>query len=58
VAFVVPDDDATPPTLDVLRDHAGDRLTRAQLPKEIVIVDAIPRSPGGKVLRRALRVSA
>ncbi|MEX2269497.1 MAG: fatty acid--CoA ligase family protein [Acidimicrobiia bacterium] len=47
VAFVVPRDDAHP-TLDQLRAHAGDRLSTVQLPKQVVLVDAIPRTPGAR----------
>ena len=55
VAFVVAEDPAAPPTVEALRAFAGDQLARVQLPKEVVVVDSIPRSPGGKVLRRELR---
>ncbi len=58
VAFVVPDDAAAPPSLETLRAFAGERLSRAQLPKQVVAVDAIPRTPGGKPLRRELRPPA
>jgi O-succinylbenzoic acid--CoA ligase len=58
VAYVVPMDASTPPRLESLRAFAGDRLSRAQLPKDIVLVDEIPRTRGGKVLRRDLRSSA
>jgi O-succinylbenzoic acid--CoA ligase len=55
VAHVVPSDDARPPTLDELRAFARERLTAPKLPRELVLVDEIPRSSGGKVLRRQLR---
>jgi O-succinylbenzoic acid--CoA ligase len=55
VAYVVARHGAAPPSLDALRDFAGDRLSRPQLPRQVVLVDAIPRSPGGKALRRELR---
>jgi O-succinylbenzoic acid--CoA ligase len=55
VAFVVSADPSTPPTLEALRTFAADHLSRAQLPKEVVHVDAIPRTSGGKLLRRELR---
>jgi acyl-CoA synthetase (AMP-forming)/AMP-acid ligase II len=58
VAFVVPDDAAAPPTVEALRGFAGEHLSRVQLPKLVVVVDAIPRSPGGKVLCRELRAPA
>jgi o-succinylbenzoate---CoA ligase len=55
VAFVVPRADATLPTLDELRTFASERLTAAQLPREIVVVDEIPRTPGGKAMRSRLQ---
>jgi o-succinylbenzoate---CoA ligase len=54
VAYVVPADVAAPPTLDALRDFARDRLSAAKLPRELVLVDAVPRTAGGKPLRRLL----
>ncbi len=55
VAYVVPADAGAPPTLPDLRAFAADRLPRAGLPKEVVLVEEIPRTAGGKALRRALR---
>jgi O-succinylbenzoic acid--CoA ligase len=54
VAWVVPAAGA-PPALDDLRSYARDLLSPAKLPREVVVVDAIPRTPGGKPLRRLLR---
>ena len=54
VAFVVVRAGSTP-TLDALRAFARDRLTPPQLPRELVVVDAIPRTASGKPLRRELR---
>ncbi len=54
VAYVVPTDPAAPPTLDDLRSFARDRLSSAKLPRQLVLVDTIPRTPGGKPLRRLL----
>ena len=54
VAYVVPADPSAPPTLDDLRDFARDRLSAAKLPREVVLVDSVPRTPGGKPLRRLL----
>jgi O-succinylbenzoic acid--CoA ligase len=55
VAHVVARDPSTPPSLDDLRAFARERLTAPKLPRELVLVDEIPRSTGGKVLRRELR---
>ncbi|HEV2309265.1 MAG TPA: AMP-dependent synthetase, partial [Acidimicrobiia bacterium] len=54
VAFVVPRPGSPAPSVDALRDFARARLRAAELPRQIVVVDAIPRSPSGKVHRRSL----
>jgi O-succinylbenzoic acid--CoA ligase len=54
VAYVVARDPDAPPRLDDLRAFASERLSKAQLPRELVLIDAVPRTPGGKALRRAL----
>ena len=50
-AFVVPTDAAAPPSLGELRDHASERIARFKTPHELQLVEAIPRTPGGKVRR-------
>jgi O-succinylbenzoic acid--CoA ligase len=57
VAFVVPAAAADPPALADLRAYARRHLSPAKLPREVVLVDAIPRTAGGKPLRRLLRDS-
>jgi len=54
VAWVVPAGDAAVPGLDELRDLVAGRIARWAAPRELVIVDALPRTPGGKVRRAAL----
>jgi acyl-CoA synthetase (AMP-forming)/AMP-acid ligase II len=54
VAHVVPSDASSPPALDELRAFAADRLSAPKLPRQLVVVDRIPRTPGGKALRRLL----
>lgn len=54
VAFVVPIEPGSPPSLDDLRAFARDQLPAAKLPREVVVLPAIPRTPGGKLLRRLL----
>lgn len=54
VAFVVPRDPARPPSLEELRDHAARRIARFKAPRELVLVDALPRTSSGKLRRRAL----
>ncbi len=55
VACVVPVDETRPPSLDALRDFARTELSAAKLPRELRVVEEIPRSPGGKPLRRLVR---
>jgi long-chain acyl-CoA synthetase len=38
-----------------LRDFVADRLAHHKQPREIRFVDAVPRTPSGKILRRELR---
>jgi acyl-CoA synthetase (AMP-forming)/AMP-acid ligase II len=48
-------DETTPPSLDALRDALRTSLPASALPREVRFVTEIPRSAGGKLLRRALR---
>lgn len=56
VAFVVPRRRTRPPTLGELRDFVRGQLAAAKAPRQLVLVDEVPRSPGGKLLRRSLPV--
>jgi acyl-CoA synthetase (AMP-forming)/AMP-acid ligase II len=55
VAYVVlrEGSDVTP---EQLREHCLERLAKYKAPREIKIIDALPRNPSGKVLKRELRV--
>ena len=53
VAFVVPDSSG-PPTLDALRSAVKEALSAHAAPRELVLVDEIPRTALGKVRRAAL----
>jgi acyl-CoA synthetase (AMP-forming)/AMP-acid ligase II len=53
VAFVVVRSDATTP--HELIDHCSRQLARFKVPKDVVLIDALPRNPSGKVLKRELR---
>ena len=57
VAFVVPVDGATV-DVDALRSHVGDRLARYKVPRDINVLDELPRNATGKVLKRELRDQA
>ena len=52
MAWVVPSDDG--PSLDELRQMVADSIAPWAAPKELVIVDDLPRTAAGKVRRREL----
>ncbi|MBL8300772.1 MAG: amino acid adenylation domain-containing protein, partial [Rhodanobacteraceae bacterium] len=54
VAYVVPQAEAATPSVDDLRAHLRAELPEFMLPAAIVVLDALPLSPSGKVDRRAL----
>jgi O-succinylbenzoic acid--CoA ligase len=54
VAFVVPADAEDEPTLEELRDFVGGRIGRHKAPRELVVVDRLPRTFTGKLRRAAL----
>ena len=54
VAFVVLREGAGA-TAEVLLDHCRSQLARFKVPKAITFLDALPRNPSGKVLKRELR---
>jgi O-succinylbenzoic acid--CoA ligase len=58
VAFVVPAGAGPPPSLDELRDAVKAELAPWCAPKELVLVDTLPRTALGKLRRAALRTTA
>ncbi|MGD0880191.1 MAG: long-chain fatty acid--CoA ligase [Acidimicrobiales bacterium] len=54
VAFVVRRDGAEV-TAEELVEHCRASLARYKVPKEVTFLDALPRNPSGKVLKRELR---
>ncbi len=54
VAWVVPTRESTPPTLDELRGHAREELPAWAMPREVRLVEALPRTAIGKVRRDSL----
>jgi fatty-acyl-CoA synthase len=57
VAYVVVSPAATT-TTEELRDHCRAQLARFKVPKAVILIDALPRNPSGKVLKRELRERA
>ena len=53
-AVVVPKAGASLTAGDI-RAHAKDRLAAYKRPKYIVLADALPKNPSGKILKRELR---
>jgi len=54
VAFVVPVDPSSPPSLEELRDFAAGRIGRHKAPRELVLVDELPLTLSGKLRRAAI----
>lgn len=54
VAYVVPTDRAAPPSIDAIREKVKETLPAYAAPKELAIVDQLPRTPSGKVRRQDL----
>jgi acyl-CoA synthetase (AMP-forming)/AMP-acid ligase II len=54
VAFVVPKRD-TSITPDLLMEHVKDQLANYKVPREITVLDELPRTSTGKILRRELQ---
>ena len=56
VAYVVLSPPATT-TPEELIEHCRGQLARFKVPKDVVLIDALPRNPSGKVLKRELRTA-
>jgi acyl-CoA synthetase (AMP-forming)/AMP-acid ligase II len=53
-AFVIAAQGQTCDAAEILA-HAERHLARYKLPREVHVVDSLPRTPNGKLLRRELR---
>ena len=53
-ALIVPRDAHDPPSVESLRLLARSRLSAHKVPRMIEIVDSLPKSPTGKILRRQI----
>ena len=49
VAWVIPADPGAPPTLDAVRAHVKEHLPAFCAPREVVVVEELPRTHSGKV---------
>jgi len=54
VAWVVPADASDPPGLEELREHCRKDLARFKAPRELRIVEELPRTASGKIRRKEL----
>jgi acyl-CoA synthetase (AMP-forming)/AMP-acid ligase II len=54
IAFVVLHENAAM-SADELIDHCRAQLARFKVPRQVTFIDALPRNPSGKVLKRELR---
>ncbi|WP_219506086.1 long-chain-fatty-acid--CoA ligase [Nonomuraea ceibae] len=55
LAVIVPRDPASPPTPAEIEDYSRARLAAYKRPRHVLIVDALPRNPSGKVVKTQLR---
>lgn len=55
LAIIRPFDLADPPDLADIADWCATRLASFKRPRQVVVVDELPRSPSGKVLKTRLR---
>jgi acyl-coenzyme A synthetase/AMP-(fatty) acid ligase len=53
-AYIVLKDGVARPAPDDIRTFAAERLAAYKCPREVVFVETLPRTPNGKVMRRAL----
>lgn len=54
VAVIVPKKDANL-TEDMIQKHCDKNLARFKSPKKVILVDALPKTPTGKILKRDMR---
>jgi fatty-acyl-CoA synthase/long-chain acyl-CoA synthetase len=55
LAVIAPRDPADPPTAAEIESWCRDRLAAYKRPRDVTLVDTLPRNPSGKVLKTALR---
>ena len=53
---VVPADETNPPTLEEINEYLKEQgMSVYKLPEKMKLIDAIPRNPVGKILKKELR---
>ena len=57
VAFVVAENASNPPTIDALHEWCAQRLTKSKRPRDITLVEKLPRTSVGKIRKFLLRES-
>ncbi|MGW9591260.1 acyl-CoA synthetase [Streptomyces chartreusis] len=54
VAWIVPSDPQSPPSIEELADHVAARLAPHKRPRRVHHLEALPRNDMGKIMKRAL----
>jgi acyl-coenzyme A synthetase/AMP-(fatty) acid ligase len=57
VAFVIPADENHPPAAAEVIQRVKNCLANYKVPKQVIVVEALPRNTMGKVLKNELRAS-
>ena len=55
LAVITPRDPADPPTAAEIEAYCREHLAGYKRPRDITLVEALPRNPSGKVLKTSLR---
>jgi fatty-acyl-CoA synthase len=55
VAFVVPADEYPEPDIAAVQSYVGEHLAKFKVPEEIFLVDELPRTSTGKIIKAKLR---
>lgn len=56
VAFVQPEEEASPEPAE-LKSWCRDKLAGYKIPREVRVIEALPRNPTGKIMRRELKAT-
>jgi acyl-CoA synthetase (AMP-forming)/AMP-acid ligase II len=57
-AFVVPREGERAPDADEIAEFCTGKIGRYKIPRRLAVIDALPRNPAGKVLKKVLREEA